>query len=99
MTIASMLRSDLMALRLSFSANSRRSSSVRTSRTWSGTADGLARRATASLAAAAGGASSASLRGEALAALHRSGQVGLAVWTRSYQHYTDDPVARKRSPE
>src|SRR5215831_2891319 len=52
--IASRLRSDLMALSLSFSASSRRSSRVRASLTWSGTADGLARRATASLAAAAG---------------------------------------------
>jgi len=44
MMMASMLRSDLMALRLSFSASSRRSSRVRTSRTWSGTGDGFARR-------------------------------------------------------
>src|SRR5262249_46998633 len=54
MTMASMFRSDLMALRLNYSASSRRSSSVRTSRTWSGTGDGFAHRATASLAAAAG---------------------------------------------
>src|SRR5262249_41093349 len=53
-TMASILRSDLMALRLNFSASSRRSSSVRTSRTWSGTEEGFARRAMASWAAAAG---------------------------------------------
>src|SRR5215467_1002658 len=44
MMIASMLRSDLMALRLSLSASSRRSSSVRRSLTWPGIADGFARR-------------------------------------------------------
>src|SRR5215831_614836 len=54
MTIASMLRSDLMALRLNFSASSRRSSSVRTSLTYPGIDDGFARRDTATRAAVSG---------------------------------------------
>jgi len=43
-----------MALRLYFSASSRLSSSVRTSLTWSGTADGFARRAIARFAGSPG---------------------------------------------
>jgi len=54
MTMASMFRSSRMARSLNFSASSRRSSSVRMSRTCSGTADGLARRAMARFAASAG---------------------------------------------
>src|SRR5215469_7657991 len=54
MTIVSMFLPDRMACWLSFSASSRRSSSVRTSLTSPGIPDGFARRAMATLAATSG---------------------------------------------